>query len=282
MQIYPDKVEKLLLDIEDESVDCIFADPDYNVGITYQGRSYTKQFGSYIADCIGWAKECERVLKPDGNFFIVNYPKNNAYLRVRYLDDAFYAVHEYVWVYRQNIGHAAGRFTTAHRSILHCTKSKRNRFYRDVVAAPYQNPTDRRIRKLIAAGSKGRAPYSWLDGFDPEQGPWVEVNLVKNVSRAKTFHSCQIPETLSEMLFRATTRPGDTLFVLFGGAGSELAVAERLGLRWLSAEIVPEYRRLISARLSSAGQVPESERMLTQIRRRQQASRGTIRPLTEA
>lgn len=275
-QVFPDKIEKLLVDLEDESVDCIFADPDYNVGVMYQGHSYSKRFATYIADCIGWAKECERVLKPDGNFFIVNYPKNNAHLRARYLDEAFFAVQEYVWVYHQNIGHSATRFTTAHRSILHCTKTKKNRFYPDAVAVPYQNPTDKRIRKLIDAGSRGRSPYSWLENYEPSEGPWVEINLVKNVSRAKSFHSCQIPETLTEMLFRATTRPGDTVLVLFGGAGSELVVAERLGLNWLTAEIVADYRRLIDARLKNAGRVPEESRMLTSIRRRQQQARGGL------
>lgn len=278
-RLYPDRIEKLLLELEDESVDCIFADPDYNVGVTYEGRSYTKRFGSYIADCIGWAKECERVMKPDGNLFIVNYPKNNAYLRVGYLDNAFVGVYEYVWVYHQNIGHSPGRFTTAHRSILHCTKSKRNRFFRDEIAVPYQNPTDRRIRRLIDRGSSGRLPYSWLEGYEPSEGPWVEVNLVKNVSRSKSFHSCQIPEQLSEMLFRATTKQGDTVLVLFGGAGSELVVAERLGLRWVSAEIVPAYRQLIEDRLSRAGEVPVGKRMLTRIRRRQRVGSGVQRSL---
>lgn len=275
-KLFEGKVERLLLELEDESIDCIFADPDYNVGVEYQGHSYTRKFGSYIADCIGWAKECERVLKPDGNFFIVNYPKNNAYLRVRYLDEAFFAVHEYVWVYRQNIGHSRGKLTTAHRSILHCVKSRTNRFYRDAVAVPYENPNDRRIRKLMEGGSKGRVPYSWLSGYDPDEGPWFEFNLVKNVSRSKSFHSCQIPEPLSEMLFKATTQAGDVVLVLFGGAGSELVVAERLGLNWVCAEVVPEYQKLIRDRLAHSGTVPEADRMITQIRARQRASRRQI------
>lgn len=278
-KLHRGRIEEVLAQLPDESVDCIFADPDYNVGVNNQGRSYTTRFADYIQWCESWARECQRVLKPDGNFFIINYPKNNAYLRVRYLDDAFYAVHEYVWVYHQNIGHSTGRFTTAHRSILHCTKSQRNRFYRDAVAVPYQNPEDRRIRKLIEGGSMGRVPYSWLEGYEPEEGPWFEVNLVKNVSRSKSFHSCQIPEKLSEMLFRATTKPRDTLLVLFGGAGSELVVAQRLGLNWVSAEVVPEYQKLIEDRLAMSGEVPENKRMITQIRSRQTARKATVRPL---
>ena len=95
------------------------------MGIVYEGRSYTRKFEKYIESCIEWAKECHRVLKPDGNLWIVNYPRQNAYLRVRYFDEAFAHVYEYVWVYRTNIGQGPTHFTTAHRSILHCTEELR-------------------------------------------------------------------------------------------------------------------------------------------------------------
>lgn len=257
------KIEEVLAELPDESVDCIFADPDYNVGIIYEGRNYTQKFDKYIGETIEWATQCHRVLKNDGNFFIVNYPKNNAHLRVKYLDDAFYDVHEYVWAYRTNIGQGPNHFTTAHRTVLHCTKNKNNRFYKSAVAVPYLNPTDRRIRKLIESGSPGRMPYSWF-----------EINLVKNVGRAKSFHSCQIPEALSTMLFKATCKKGDTVLVLYGGAGSELVVAQRLGLNWVSAELVPEYQDLIEERLRRGGEVPETSRMLTAIRARQRQKQG--------
>jgi len=279
--LYRGPIEEVLGRLPDESVDCIFADPDYNVGIRYQGRSYTRKFTEYIDSCVVWSKESQRVLKPDGNFFIINYPKNNAHLRVRYLDEAFYAVNEYVWVYRTNVGHGKNHFTTAHRTILHCTKQRENRFYKDAVAVPYQNPTDRRIRKLVKQGSPGRMPYSWLDE-QPQGNSWFEFNLVKNVSRSKSFHSCQIPEALTTTLFRATTKPGDTVLVLFGGAGSELVVCQRLGLNWVSAELVPEYCDLIEARLKRGGEIPEAQRMMTSIRARQRtlASGGATLPAT--
>ncbi len=244
-------------------MDCIFADPDYNVGVKYQGRSYTTRFSDYLHWCESWARECHRVLKSDGNFFIINYPKNNAHLRVRVLDGLFHDVYDYSWCYPTNVGHGRRHFTTAHRSVLHCTKTSHNRFFKSAVAVDYKNPTDRRIRSLIASGSPGRMPYSWF-----------EINLVKNVSRSKSFHSCQIPEPLSEMLFKATCEKGDTVLVLFGGAGSELVVCEKLGLNWVSAELVPEYCDLIEARLRSKGTVPTELRMLTKIRVRQRIAKG--------
>ena len=70
-----------------------------------------------------------RVLKNDGNLFMMNYPQQNAHLRVKYLDSYFSNIHEYVWVYNTNVGHTPKRFTTAHRSILHVRKNIDNKFF---------------------------------------------------------------------------------------------------------------------------------------------------------
>ncbi len=251
-QVFNEDVLDLLRRLPGESVDCIYADPDYNVGVKYNDVSYKKKFDEYISWCIEWSKESRRVLKNDGNFFIINYPRNNAYLRTRYLDDAFYDVSEYVWVYNTNIGHSKRRFTTAHRSILHCFKSKNNRFYKKNVAVPYENPTDKRIKRLIASGKTGRMPYSWL-----------YHDLVKNVGFTKTFHACQIPEGLSRTLIASSTRPADVVLVLFGGSGSEIVECARMKRHFISAEIDRKYYRLILERLESGGAVPEKYRLLS-------------------
>ncbi len=238
-QVFNEDIVQVLRRLPSQSVDCAFADPDYNVGVRYNDRSYTRKFDEYIDWCVEWASETVRVLKDDGNFFIINYPRNNAYLRTRYLDTHCVDVHEYVWTYNTNVGHGRHHFTTAHRTVLHCTKSKNNRFFKDQVAQPYKNPTDHRIKKNLRQGSRGRMPYSWLY-FD----------LVKNVSREKTFHSCQIPQALSELLFRASTQPDDLVLVHFGGSGAELEVCRRLGRDFVSAEIDQKYHQMILDRLT--------------------------------
>lgn len=248
-------VIELLKKVPDSSVDCIYADPDYNVGVKYNDSRYTKKFEDYITWCVNWSQECHRVLTEDGNFFIINYPKNNAYLRTRYLDREFYDVNEYVWIYNTNIGHSKKRFTTAHRSVLHCTKSKNNKFFKENVAEPYENPTDKRIKKLIQSGKPGRMPYSWLY-FD----------LVKNVGFTKTFHACQIPEGLSSTLIRASTKPGDVVLVLFGGSGSEIIECRKLGRHFVSSEIDRKYHKLIMQRLKSGGGVPKEYRLFNRMK----------------
>jgi len=239
-KVYNGDIMHVLKDLPDNSVDMIFGDPDYNVGIKYGNNNYTIKFNDYINWYIELTKESMRVLKNDGNLFMMNYPQQNAHLRVKYLDLYFPNINEYVWIYNTNVGHTPKRFTTAHRSILHVRKSADNKFFKDEVALPYKNPTDRRILQNLANGSKGRMPYSWF-----------EFNLVKNVSKEKTYHACQIPQKLTEMLIKAATKSKDIVLVLFGGSGAEIDVCKNLNRQFISAEIDKKYCDIINDRLIS-------------------------------
>lgn len=244
-KIFNKDVIKVLKDIPDNSVDMVYSDPDYNVGINYSGKSYTKKWDKYIDWYGELISESMRVLKPTGNLFTINYPKQNAYLWVKYLDKVAQDVFEYVWVYNSNVGHSPRKFTTAHRSILHATKTKANAFYKNQVIVPYQNPEDKRIKQRIADGYKGRMPYSW-----------IYANLVKNVSKDKTFHSCQIPLSLFDLLIKASTQENDTIFIHFGGSGSEVIHTQKLKRNYISCEIHEDYYEMILKRLRNNGDIP--------------------------
>lgn len=239
-KVFNDDIVDLLKKLPDKSVDMIFGDPDYNVGIKYGNKSYTKNFNEYVEWYIELTKESMRVLKDDGNLFMMNYPKQNSHLRVRYLDDVYPLISEYVWIYNTNVGHSSKRFTTAHRTILHVRKTNNNKFYKNNVALPYKNPTDKRILNNIKNGSKGRMPYSWF-----------YYNLVKNVSKEKTYHACQIPQRLTEMLIKSCTQKNDIVLILFGGSGSELEICKHLKRRYVSAELSKQYFNMILSRLKN-------------------------------
>lgn len=249
-QVFNEDVLQVLKRMPANSVEMVYGDPDYNVGINYAGKNYTTKWNDYVDWYIELTRESLRVLKPEGNLFLINYPKQNAYLRVKFLDDAAYDVQDYIWVYNTNVGHSPRRFTTAHRSILHAVKSKENNFYKEQVAQPYLNPTDKRIQERIRNGHNGRMPYSWL-----------YYDLVKNVSKDKTFHSCQIPLSLVELLIKASTKENDLVFVLFGGSGSEIVLCRELKRNFLSCEIHPDYFQMIQDRLQNNGAIRDEYRL---------------------
>lgn len=249
-QVFNEDVMAVLKRMPDESVDLIYGDPDYGVGINYAGNKYVSKWEEYIAWYIELTKECLRVLKPTGNLFTINYPKQNSHLRALYLDQAAYEVFDYVWVYNTNVGHSPRHFTTAHRSILHATKSAKNNFFKDQVYEPYLNPTDKRIQQRIADGHLGRMPYSWF-----------YYDLVKNVSKDKTLHACQIPLKLVETIIKASTQENDDVLILFGGSGSELVLCQNLKRNFISCEIHPKYYEMILDRLQNQGKIKDEYRL---------------------
>lgn len=105
----------------------------------------------------------------------------------------------------------------------------------------YKNPNDRRVRQLIAEGRQA-ALYAW----------W-HVEQIKNVSREKTQHPCQIPLRVMENILSVTPFAGPVIDP-FMGSGTTLLAAKRQGREALGIEVSEKYIEIAIARLSSYGQ----------------------------
>ena len=90
---------------------------------------------------------------------------------------------------------------------------------------------------MIAKGSTGSKIYDWWN-----------VNQVKNVSKEKTAHPCQIPEEVIYKIIKTTAKEGDLIIDVFAGAGTTNVVAESLGYDSLAYEIDNEYCDIIRTR----------------------------------
>ena len=227
-----------LAKLPDKSVDMVYGDPDYNVGLKYGSKQYIRSFDEYIEWYIRLAKESLRVLKDDGNMFLINVPKQNAHLRVKYLDSVCYEVMDYIWLYQNNIGFSRHHLMAAHRSILHCIKTRDNRFYKDQIVVPYKDLYHPRVKRKLARGSKGKMPYDWFY-FD----------IMRHGDAGKLNHPHQHPWQLSDMLIKSCTVKGDTVLVLFGGSGTEIEACRAINRDYISAEINREYYDMITKRL---------------------------------
>ena len=102
---------------------------------------------------------------------------------------------------------------------------------------PYKNPTDKRIMKRIADGKQAR-------GYD-----WWNINQVKNVSKDKTEHPCQMPLEVMENIIKLL--PEDKIIVdPFAGSGTTLLACKNLGRKYIGIEIDSKYIEIINKRLS--------------------------------
>lgn len=78
--------------------------------------------------------------------------------------------------------------------------------------------------------------------LDEEKGEsvgsiWYDIAEVNSQAKESVNYNTQKPEALLERIIKASSNEGDLVLDVFGGSGTTAAVAERLGRRWISADI---------------------------------------------
>ena len=108
------------------------------------------------------------------------------------------------------------------------------------VKQPYKNPNDKRIKERIARGCIGAKLYDW----------W-EINQVKNVSKEKTAHPCQMP--LEVMTRIIGILPKDSIILdPFMGSGTTGVACKQLNVDFIGIEIDKEYYEIAKRRIEEA------------------------------
>lgn len=95
----------ILSEIPDESVDCIVTSPPYWKGFAYE--AYFNSYAQYLDWCRLWLKECKRVLKPNGTFYLNVI--NDSEITIRAFEimeiatrELMYKLHDSIIWYRYN------------------------------------------------------------------------------------------------------------------------------------------------------------------------------------
>ena len=108
------------------------------------------------------------------------------------------------------------------------------------VRQPYKNPNDKRVRALIASGSQGRPLYDWWN-----------TQQVKNISKEKTAHPCQMPLVVMRNIIGVL--PADALIVdPFVGSGTTGVAAKQLGRDFIGIELDEGYVEIARSRIAAA------------------------------
>jgi len=102
----------------------------------------------------------------------------------------------------------------------------------------------------------------------PGQAPqsiWADVSRIGNTSSERLDYPTQKSEALLERIVRSSSNEGDIVLDCFGGSGTTLAVAEKLGRRWIAMDcgklaIYTMQKRLYSL-TTSIGSVKKDERL---------------------
>ncbi len=95
--------------------------------------------------------------------------------------------------------------------------------------------------RLYFASSKERQIYKkiYLDQYPGQQinNLWTDIPTLKGTSQEIQNFATQKPEALLSRILRLASNEGDLVADLFCGSGTTVATAEKLGRRWLMADL---------------------------------------------
>jgi DNA modification methylase len=233
--------------------DLVFADPPFNIGYQYDVYDDRRAKADYLAWTEKWLTAVTRVLKPTGAFFLAIGDEFAAEHKVR-LDVLGLTLRNWiVWHYTFGVN-CTKKFSRSHAHIFYYVRDpKRYTFNPDAIRVPSARQTTYADRR---ANPVGKLPDdTWVlrpqeteEHFRADQDTWF-VSRVCGTFKERVNHPCQMPEGVLERIIRVASNPGDLVIDPFAGSGTTLAVAKRLGRKFLGCELSEEYAEGVRKRL---------------------------------
>ena len=270
---------KIMRELKPESVDCIFADPPYNLQL--QGEVHRpnnskvdavdndwdqfESLKSYDEFTREWLSAARTLLKPDGSIWVIGSYHNIFRLGYILQDLGFWILNDIVWRKSNPMPNFRGRrFTNAHETMIWAGKSKESKYFFNYDAMKSMNE-DLQMRSdwylPLCTGSE----------------------RLKDAKGDKA-HPTQKPEALLYRVLMASTRKGDTVLDPFFGTGTTGAVAKQLDRRFIGIERDKTYAAFAKERIKAVKTMDENI-LITQPKREvpripfgQLIERGLIKP----
>jgi DNA modification methylase len=237
-------------------VDLAFADPPFNIGYQYDVYRDNMEDDQYLNWCSEWIGQVVRVLKDDGTFWLAIGDEYAAELKVLMQRQHRLVCRSWVvWYYTFGVN-CKYKFSRSHAHLFQMVKDpKRFTFQVDQIRVPSARQL---VYGDLRANPAGRLPDdTWIlrpqdlrNGFSREEDTWYFPRVAGTFREREGFHGCQMPEQLLGRIIRACSREGEIVLDPFGGSGTTLAVAKKLGRRYLGFELSADYVEKIEQRLS--------------------------------
>ncbi|MBI4688767.1 MAG: site-specific DNA-methyltransferase [Nitrospirae bacterium] len=227
---------KIMKEFPPNSVDLVFADPPFNIGIKYDKYNDNLSYDEYSRWSERWITETYRLLKENGSLYIAIGDEFAAEINIILKRTGFYFRNWILWYYTfgQN---QRKKFNRSHTHILYFTKDKEKfKFNSEAIRIPSARQL---VYKDKRANPKGKVPD------DVWEFPRVCGTFKERIGE----HPCQMPESLLERIIKVSSDVGDVALDPFGGTGTTAAVAKRLKRSYITIEISENYYNAIIKRL---------------------------------
>ncbi len=259
--------------LPDNSIDCVFADPPYNLQL---GGDLNRPDGSEV-DAVtdhwdqfdsfkayddftrAWLIEARRVLKPDGALWVIGSYHNIFRVGAILQDIGFWILNDVVWRKSNPMPNFKGtRFTNAHETMIWASQGEKARYHFNYRAMKTLNDELQMRSDWVLPICSGGERLK-------EDG--------------KKAHPTQKPEALLYRVLLATTEKGDVVLDPFFGTGTTGAVAKRLGRDWIGCEREDFYRGVAMKRIEK--ELPLDESALTTMQSKKSAPRVAFGAVVE-
>ena len=79
--------------------------------------------------------------------------------------------------------------------------------------------------------------YDWELKGRPIENIWDDINMINAMGSERLGYDTQKPEALLDRIIKASSNEGDLIADFFCGSGTTLAVAEKLGRKWIGSDL---------------------------------------------
>lgn len=207
----------------------------------YQDKIAGARFLEFLRKRLVFLRE---LLSEDGSIYVHLDWKKGHYVKT-IMDEVFGENHfrnEIIWSYSTQ-GRPTDRFPSKHDTLLSYGKTDITFFDEKAARLPY---SDSYIRSHFRdRDDEGRICRKRFDAgklriYYPDEGMipndvW-DIPYENSMSLERTGYPTQKPEALLDRIIRASSNPGDLVLDCFAGSGTTLAVAEKLGRRWIGVD----------------------------------------------
>jgi len=183
------------------------------------------------------------LLADDGSIYVHCDWRVNSILRLA-LDEVFGKDNfrnEIIWKYTKFAGKESG-FHSNHETLLFYTRNK------DFIFNPLRIPVSK-VRqqtarvwdsklKMAVQKKDERGNLIYYEQTDKAvDDTWTDIQIVNPMATERLDYPTQKPEALLERVINASSNEGDLVCDFFCGSGTTLAVAEKLGRKWIGSDL---------------------------------------------
>lgn len=148
---------------------------------------------------------------------------------------------EIIWYYTNKYGANSQTFDSFHNTIFWYGKGKKVTY--SPILIPVKEKRKQPLRKWNKVLGKNEwqrdseGNYLYIESNNKEASDVWEIPVINPMAHERMDYPTQKPEILLSRVLESSSNPGDLVADLFSGSGTTLAVAEKMGRKWIGSDL---------------------------------------------